>query len=170
MNQSRLAILIVCASLTGCASIVSGTQQSITLETQSWGSPTSAFCTLSNDKGNWTLMTPGSVSVHRSYSDLNVECQSQGLPKVSTNVKSNMKPLTYGNILLGGVIGTSIDTLNGAAYDYPDKVTLELIRSFNSATTLPSIPASTAELAQPLAQGQPASSNTALRITPGVPY
>jgi hypothetical protein len=40
-------------------------------------------CTVSNDKGTWTLVTPGSVDVTRSKDDLNVSCEKDGFATVA---------------------------------------------------------------------------------------
>jgi hypothetical protein len=59
---------------TGCASIVGGTNQSISLETRSnAGEPVAGVnCKLENPKGTWFVTTPGSVTIHRAYDDLSV--------------------------------------------------------------------------------------------------
>jgi len=45
---------------TGCASIVSGQNQSLSVETLQAGKPLSgASCKLDNDKGSWSVNTPG---------------------------------------------------------------------------------------------------------------
>ena len=62
---NAINILIVVTSLTSCASIVNGNQQSVTVKT---GKIKDAACALSNNKGTWYINnTPGSVTVHRSY-------------------------------------------------------------------------------------------------------
>ena len=39
-------------------------------------------------------------------------------------VKSGTKAMAFGNILFGGIIGAAVDTSTGAAYDYPDLITI----------------------------------------------
>lgn len=111
----------VILSLTGCASIVSGTHQSISVESPPL---TGASCTLTSDEGKWFLNnTPGSTMIDRGYGDLTVSCREDKYSG-STTVKSTTKGMAFGNILAGGFIGGAIDMGTGAAYDYPSLVTV----------------------------------------------
>lgn len=113
--------------LTGCASVVNGQQQSVSVTTQSKDAEVQgAKCSLSNDKGTWYLTSPGSVSVHRSYNELKVSCAMAGQPVGSTAAKSSTTGAVFGNILAGGVIGAGIDVATGAAYSYPNLIPVTL--------------------------------------------
>lgn len=103
--------------LSGCASIVSGTSESVSVET----TPVSgATCTLTNGKGTWYIPeTPGSVVVHKSSSYLNVDCQKAGYYDGQAAVKSKLRPMIAGNILFGGAIGAGVDAYDGAGFAYP---------------------------------------------------
>lgn len=109
--------LFLLTILTSCASIVDGNQQSISVKT---GEVKGATCMLSNNKGTWYVNnTPGSVTVHRSYTDLNVDCKKKGYGESDKKIASSTKGMAFGNILAGGIIGAGVDMANGAAYDYP---------------------------------------------------
>lgn len=111
----------------GCASIVNGHNQSLSVQARSKGEQVAdASCKLSNDKGVWYLKTPGSTTVRRSYEDLAVLCEKPGLEPGLTNAKSSTKAMAFGNILFGGVIGIGVDTISGAAYDYPDVIMVDM--------------------------------------------
>src|SRR3990167_7322227 len=113
MMVSGLALI----ELTGCASIVNGTNQSVSVNTRP---VTGATCSLENDKGKWFVnQTPGSVTVHRSYKDLTINCEKRGYPKASKNIVSKTKGMAFGNVVFGGVIGAGVDMADGSAYDYP---------------------------------------------------
>ena len=108
------------ASLTGCASIVSGTSQVVSVETmEKTGKVVGASCKLENDKGVFFVTTPGTVTVRRAYGDMNVTCEKPGTPTGMASFKSSTKAMLAGNILFGGVIGVGVDAASGAAYDYP---------------------------------------------------
>lgn len=110
--------------VTGCASIVNGTQQSVSVKT---GEVRGANCELSNNKGTWYVSnTPGSVVVHRSFQDLEVSCQKKGYHNKVKKIGSSTKPMAFGNVVFGGVIGAGVDVANGAAYDYPVEINLPL--------------------------------------------
>lgn len=120
--MKQLFILLLSIQLTACASIVSGATQPISIDTE----PASARCELKNDKGVWHVSdTPASVVVHRSYEDLRVTC-NKGSMSGAASFKSTTKAMAFGNILVGGAIGAGVDASTGAAYDYPDTMTVRL--------------------------------------------
>jgi hypothetical protein len=115
-----LAAILGISSLTGCASIVSGTSQVVSVETlHSSGNVAGATCKLENDKGVYYVTTPGTVTVHRAYGDMNVKCEKPGFDAGLASVKSSTKAMMAGNIVFGGFIGAGVDAASGAAYDYP---------------------------------------------------
>lgn len=113
--------------ISGCASIVNGTTQPVKIETQARGkSVEGANCKLVNDKGTWYVTTPGVVNIHRSISDLNLSCEKEGVAPGVAWVKSVTKAMAFGNIIFGGVIGATVDVANGAAFDYPLLMQVEM--------------------------------------------
>lgn len=123
MIKTKIALAAVIAavgSLTGCASIVNGSSQVLSVETHHKGEAVvGASCRLVNPKGTFFVTTPGTVTVHRAYDDLNIKCEKDGLFPGIASVKSGTKAMAFGNIIFGGVIGAAVDVGTGAAYDYP---------------------------------------------------
>jgi hypothetical protein len=122
ITRASLSVIAIAAlsSLTGCASIVSGTSQVVSVETMhSSGNVVGAMCKLQNDKGVYYVTTPGTVTVHRAYGDMNVKCEKPGFDAGLATVKSSTKGMMAGNIVFGGFIGAGVDAASGAAYDYP---------------------------------------------------
>ncbi len=129
MKTTYTVVLLSIASLgSGCASIVTGHNQSVSVETRAKQGQTiaGANCKLSNDKGTWFVTSPGSVSVRRSYDDMTVNCEKEGQEPGIANVKSSTKAMAFGNILFGGIIGAGVDVASGAAYDYPTLFTVTM--------------------------------------------
>jgi hypothetical protein len=125
MKLSTSLIALAVLQLTGCASIVSGTNQPLTVETRAdTGAVSGANCKLSNNKGTWYLTSPGSTTVNRSFEDLSISCEKPDYKTGLLTVKSSTKGMAFGNILLGGVIGAGVDVATGAAYDYPAVITV----------------------------------------------
>lgn len=144
MNKTYSIALLSIATLgSGCASIVSGQNQSVSVETRAkqGASIIGANCKLTNDKGTWFVTSPGSVSVRRSYEDMAIKCEKAELEPGVASVKSSTKGMAFGNILFGGVIGAGVDVASGAAYDYPTVFTVmmgdKLIPDTPVATTPP---------------------------------
>lgn len=129
----RPATCIVAAVVTqvvGCASIVNGSNQSVSVETRTDSGPISgANCRLSNNKGTWFVTSPGSTTVQRSYEDLAVRCEKESAEPGLASVKSSTKAMAFGNIIFGGIIGAGVDMSTGAAYDYPSLITVIMGRS-----------------------------------------
>jgi hypothetical protein len=126
-------------ALTGCASILDGTKQTVSVQTLSNGLAVSdAQCTLQSNKGTWFTNTPGTVTVHRGYDALHVTCAKPGYQSGMETVASSTKGMAFGNIVFGGVIGAGVDMESGAAYDYPNLITVPMISmQANMATAMP---------------------------------
>jgi hypothetical protein len=111
----------------GCASIVDGSNQALSIQTVHGAHQVAdASCTLINNKGTWFTKTPGTVTIHRAYDDLNIKCEKDGYDAGLVTVKSSAKGMEFGNILAGGIIGAAIDMGTGAAYDYPTLITVQM--------------------------------------------
>ena len=94
------AAFLLAALSTGCATITTGQNQSLSVETRHEGtSVAGAACKLSNDKGTWFVTTPGSVIVNRAYGDLAVNCTHEKyLPGVAM-VKSSTKAMLESRVI-----------------------------------------------------------------------
>jgi hypothetical protein len=129
MKKTYTVALLSLSTLgSGCASIVTGHNQSVSVETRAKQGQAvlGANCKLSNDKGTWFVTSPGSVSVRRSYDDMIVNCEKDGQEPGIANVKSSTKAMAFGNIIFGGIIGAGVDVASGAAYDYPTLFTVTM--------------------------------------------
>lgn len=151
------------AMLSGCASIVSGTNQTVSVQTVKDGDQLEgASCKLENSKGIWFIKTPGSVVVHRAYGDLSVKCEKDGVDAGFATVKSHTKGMAFGNLLFGGAIGVGVDVGSGAAYDYPTIITLTMghtsvIDSFPTKATTTASPAAASITTASAPQSAPVS-------------
>lgn len=120
-----LSIGLCCMlSLTGCASIVDGEHQTVSVTTPPGQH---ASCTLSNPKGKWYVSnTPGSVSIHESGEPLTISCHETGYQPDTIAVNPDMRGMFAGNLLFGGIIGGAVDLIDGAAFDYPNQIKVPL--------------------------------------------
>ncbi len=125
--KMTVAGLLVASSLTGCASIVSGHNQPVSVNT---GNVTNAHCSLANSKGTWYVSnTPGSTVINRAYGDLKVVCEKPGYRNGTKSVPSHTKGMAFGNVVFGGLIGAGVDVASGAAYDYPTDITVPMYKA-----------------------------------------
>ncbi|WP_419729103.1 hypothetical protein [Lichenicola sp.] len=122
----RVALfLIACSGLSACATIVNGSNQSMTVSTD----PPGAACELS--RGTETLgavaLTPGSVRISKSKDDMQVVCRKAGFQDATQASTPNFGGATFGNIIAGGVVGVVVDAATGANYTYPSAIRLTMV-------------------------------------------
>jgi len=121
-----LLAVTVLGLLSGCATIHSDPTQPITILAVCAGSskPVEAECILYNDKGRKLITSPGTVAVPRSWSDLHIECRRQDAKKATAVLSSSGDGKILGNLIVGGLIGAAADAGSGAAFNYPNRVTV----------------------------------------------
>ena len=120
-------------AVSGCSTLTGdGTSQTIGVETVDIVDTSRIYdakCTLSNDEGSWSVVTPGSVMIHRSNKLLDIDCRKEGyLQESSHSVDSDTKANMWGNIIFGGGVGAIIDHNNGSAYEYPEVIQVPMRR------------------------------------------
>jgi len=108
--------------LQGCATVTTGTGQTITVITEK--DIEGASCELADQAGRvWHVTsTPGEVTVNKGDGPMTVVCHKQGYRDGSVLVDEDVTGAAYGNILLGGAIGVAVDAASGAAQHYPDVI------------------------------------------------
>jgi hypothetical protein len=118
-----LPALVAVLALSACATIVSGTQQSLFVDTPH---VEGAQCQLKDSKaGAWYLpSTPGTVTVSKGNGPMNIVCKKAGYQTGVVSVDEDVSGATFGNIILGGGIGIFVDAASGAAQKYPDQIVL----------------------------------------------
>ena len=120
----KTAFILICISLSNCATIVSGTSQGVFIDT-----PTveNASCDLKDQEGEVYHLSksPGNVTVQKGNGTLTIVCGKKGYEDGTTLVESDFSDIAFGNILMpGGSIGILIDAVTGAAQEYPDNITV----------------------------------------------
>lgn len=98
----------------GCASIMTAETQSINVTTSN---NKQAEITV-DDK---TIMAPGMVVVLRDGKDKVVKSSADGCDN-ATPIKKEITSVFFGNIIIGGVIGSTTDGVTGKMWDYADNV------------------------------------------------
>ncbi len=145
MRTSRnFAVLLTLFLLSGCASITAGTTQSIAVDTQP---QRAAECRLSNEKGSWSIRTPGVTTITKAYGPLSATCTTADGWGGSTAVQSTTAGAAFGNILAGGIIGAAVDMSSGAAYVYPAQVFVPIAPGGRGAAALN--PSTSSDISEP---------------------
>jgi hypothetical protein len=126
MQIRWLAAIFAVASLcAGCASVVDGATQPIFVATTPVAG---ANCTCSNDRGSWSVVTPGSVVIKKSESVLQILCSKPGYRDGKTYAAGHMTTAGTVGMMLPyvGLINSAVDASTGAALTYPDSYSIEL--------------------------------------------
>lgn len=119
-----LASLLV-VSLGGCASIVKGTTQTVSINTPGH---TGAQCTLTSPEiGTRTVRTPATAVLSKSKHNVTVTCR-KGCYRGTGIIASHTEVMTAGNVILGGVVGLGIDAATGAMNRYDDQAQIHMSR------------------------------------------
>lgn len=127
MNGLKLALvtLALATFLSGCATIVKGTDQTVTVTT----TPSGAMCELERDGQTVAVVnpTPGSANIDKSKHDISVVCSKEGYQGGGKPLSSSFQGMTLGNIVFGGIIGVAVDAGSGAMHKYEPSVHVTLI-------------------------------------------
>ncbi len=150
---TNLLVLGAALQLSACASIISGTTQTIDVNTD----PQGASCGLTRQPGaerdayEFTRIdpTPGQVTLEKTKYDITLSCAKPGYENATKHLNSDTDATVFGNIIFGGLIGWGIDSARGADNKYDTTVTLPLKALPDTVTTTPveaaPLPAATAE-------------------------
>lgn len=121
----RFAVLVLLYLFPACATITTGTDQSITILTD----PAGADCQLTRDGMAIAIAnpTPQTVRIDKSVKAIQVVCRKDGFHPVHQNLASVFQGMTIGNILFGGIIGVVVDAGSGAMHQYSESIEILLV-------------------------------------------
>ena len=117
------AVAALGVALSGCATIIEGSTQSVSVNTTP---EDGAQCTLMNSQGSWYVTSPGSTTVHKTKTDLDITCKKPGFAPGHVVAASHFGATTVGNVIAGGGIGLLVDAQSGANYHYDSPITVPL--------------------------------------------
>ena len=123
------------AGAAGCASVTTGTSQTLTIDTI----PSGADCTLTREGlviGR-VNPTPVSIAVQRTRNNISVTCTKSGYQEATYLNKSGLEGATFGNVILGGLVGVAVDAASGANNKYDPKMSITLLSSATAESPAP---------------------------------
>ena len=136
MKKLQLGFALMLAGLLpGCATIIEGSGQSVGIATN----PPGASCVVDRkgDRLGMVAPTPGSLRLEKSKNDLTVTCKKDGFESATTSQTPRFVGTTFGNIIIGGVVGVIIDAASGANYVYPSEMKLDLAPTIIPIASIP---------------------------------
>ena len=123
MRAGLLAVTIALAP--GCATVTTSSRQSLAVTTE----PPGAVCKVTREAADLGVVnpTPGSLSIEKGQGKLHIACGKEGYLPASAEAAAQFQGMTFGNVLLGGLVGVAIDAASGAMYFYSDSVRVVLV-------------------------------------------
>lgn len=126
-NISKLVLLAATLMLTACATMMSGSTQTVYL--QAIDSRThqvipGAMCTVTDDKGRVYAFNsnPGSIIVSKNKGALSVNCQKAGYRQTQMGVGQSFNAWTIADVIFWP--GIIVDVVTGAVTKYPSHITV----------------------------------------------
>lgn len=120
----RVFCLISLMALGACSTITKGQDQTLTIITD----PAGATCSLTR-RGTTVgaaSRTPASIVLEKSKDDVSVLCEKEDHFDGAATLASSFEGMTFGNIILGGIIGIAVDAASGAMHRFPSSITIFL--------------------------------------------
>ncbi len=159
------AVATMLFALGGCASIVSGSTQEIQLKSEP---SVPVTCEAQNGRGHYTANDkPGMLLVKRSQTRLNIDCKGEGY-NGKYSEQAGAEGWVFGNILIGGLIGLTIDGITGSMFSYDNALTIPLQPTADIAGTIPA-PVLTAPVSEAVQQVAPAIQETSPAVVAPIP-
>ncbi len=120
----RFSAAVCLCMLSACSSIIEGTSQEITVNTN----PPGADCSLNRQGISIARVnpTPGAATIKKTKYDITIVCNKKGYEEATYLNHSGSAGATFGNIVLGGGIGWAVDSAAGADNKYDSPVNISL--------------------------------------------
>ncbi len=121
---SMLGGICLMLSVTSCASIVEGSSQEVMVNS----APSGAHCDVYRLGVAIAEIskTPGSATIKKRNKPIAISCSKPGYETTTAVAKSDLAAWNLGNIVIGGLIGFTIDWIDGAWNKYDSPVTVAL--------------------------------------------
>lgn len=122
MSKKIITASFVIASVmfSGCATILGGgTTQKISINSATNMKGTMKY---SDGTGTQHFTAPATLNVDRKSKDIILTSDNNEFH--TKKVKSSINPWFFGNIITGGVLGSTTDSVGGAAWKYDDVVNI----------------------------------------------
>lgn len=114
--MKKLSILALAIAVSGCASIIDGKNQNVNLVPSTSGK---VAATVTSPSGVQEVTLPTVIHTERAKEDIIVKVEENSCYEESTQaIKSSVNPLILGNVICGGLFGSTTDFATGAAWEY----------------------------------------------------
>ncbi len=119
MRSFITTLMVSVVSISGCATVLSGVDQEIAVNT----TPPGAACEVFRDGTRIASVpsTPGTVEVDKTKHDLKILCRKNGYLETEAVLPSGAESSVFANIFFGGtgLVFWGLDSITGADNSYP---------------------------------------------------
>lgn len=119
MKWGILSSIII---LSGCASVMHGDTQRLTVETRCGHRSVPAQCSVQNSRGHWNITAPAHLTIKKDSDPLVISCASPFFGAQTVSVTPSASMALAANALFGGLLGAGVDVMSGAGLRYPHTV------------------------------------------------
>ncbi|WP_300728202.1 PEGA domain-containing protein [uncultured Bacteroides sp.] len=165
MNKSNvslctklLAAIVVISSFSSCATIFSGKKQKVDVTTYPAGARVYV------DSKDQMVITPATVKIPRKKK-VAITFIKEGYKDETVTQKGSINPVTWGNIIIGGIPGWLIDWGTGSIYKYPNEISCNLTEGAGSTVAPLPTPTPTQQVDPTIVEGE--EKNMVTRDAPG---
>lgn len=124
MKKSLAALLLISSFTSGCATIIKGQSQDLTVNTN----PSGASCVITRNGANVATInpTPATIHIEKTKYDILVTCDKKGYETATYSGHSGNEGAVLGNIIAGGGIGWAVDSATGSDNHYESPINIML--------------------------------------------
>lgn len=105
-----------------CASLIDGTTRTVNLTTTNPDYDRPIKVQIANKNTIQNIYVPGTTVVKASNSSLNITVKDKCFRQTTITSSSRLNYWTLGNLITGGVFGTTTDALTGALWTYDEGI------------------------------------------------
>lgn len=136
MKACSIIMFAAACLSSGCASLTNNTSQAVVVRTTCGDAVVQgATCRIINPHGSWAVVsTPGAVMITKAPGDLAVSCTMPNVVGDPVLYESHATLGTYGNIIIGGLVGFGIDSYRDAAWGYHPEMSIDICRGQSERT------------------------------------
>lgn len=118
--MKKIFIFFALTILSGCASIVKGSSQMMNVTTTT-GKQVDVV--VINEKGTFPMKLPQAIAVEKSSDDIIINvAEAECVLPSTTIVQSRLSSWFFGNIIFGGLLGSTTDLSSGSAWEYDNNI------------------------------------------------
>jgi hypothetical protein len=120
--MKKTLLLVATACVAGCATIVESPFQTVRVDVH----PTNGICIISRDGNQLAVSTPDNrmVRLGKAFTGVELHCSAPGHVDTVEKLPTSLSPYTVASFLL--VDFGIVDAVSGAAWRYPERVTVLL--------------------------------------------